>query len=84
MEGRACAGVKLEDSEALGSGDSGKELLRHLLKEKSPSATTTPPLPPHPPHGGAHRQMSIDSVRSEDEDGFHNNTVRTTDESVSI
>lgn len=76
VEGRACAGVKLEDSEALGSGDSGKELLRHLLKEKSPSATTTPPLPPHPPHGGAHRQMSIDSVRSEDEDGFHNNTVR--------
>ncbi|XP_055086131.1 histone-lysine N-methyltransferase 2C-like isoform X4 [Periophthalmus magnuspinnatus] len=70
VEGGACSGgVKMEDSEA---GDSGKELLRHLLKEKSPSATP----PPSTPHGGAVRQMSVDSARSEEEEGYPNNSGR--------
>lgn len=79
VEARPCSGgVKMEDSETA-AGDGGKELLRHLLKEKSPSATP-PPSAPHwgavPLHTGAVRQMSVDSVRSEEEDGFLNNSGR--------
>ncbi|XP_023181708.1 histone-lysine N-methyltransferase 2C-like isoform X7 [Xiphophorus maculatus] len=81
MEARPCRGipVKLEEageecfsSPASHGGDGGKELLRHLLRDKtSPITMTTPSRP------AAHRQLSNDGVRSEEEDepGFHGNMV---------
>ena len=54
------------------AGDAGKELLRHLLKDKaSAAAQATPPC----------RQLSNDSLRSEEEEGpavpgSHNSVVR--------
>ncbi|XP_061522122.1 histone-lysine N-methyltransferase 2C-like isoform X2 [Phycodurus eques] len=66
----ACGGnpVKLECASPLyggRGGDLGKELLRHLLKEKNSPAKTPSPS----------RQLSGESARSKDEDGagFHGN-----------
>ncbi|XP_072769606.1 histone-lysine N-methyltransferase 2C-like [Nerophis lumbriciformis] len=65
-----CGGdpVKLECASPLHvGGDVGKELLRHLLKEKaSPAKTPSPTTHALPP---VHHQLSTDSVRSEEEDG---------------
>ncbi|XP_042370329.1 histone-lysine N-methyltransferase 2C-like, partial [Plectropomus leopardus] len=47
-------------------GDGGKELLRHLLKDKTSPATTPSPTAQTPP--AARRQLSNDSVRSEEDD----------------
>ncbi|KAM9839742.1 histone-lysine N-methyltransferase 2C-like [Aulostomus maculatus] len=48
-------------------GDGGKELLRHLLKEKTlPSKTPSPTSQIQPP---ARQQLSVESIRSEGEDG---------------
>lgn len=57
-------------------GDGGKELLRHLLKEKTSPPTTPSPTRQTPPT--ARRQLSNESVRSEEEDrpGSHGNMVR--------
>ncbi|XP_078100895.1 histone-lysine N-methyltransferase 2C-like isoform X2 [Sander vitreus] len=80
-EGGACSGggVKMEacGGDAVFSpsppygGDGGKELLRHLLKDKTSPATTPSPTGQAPPT--ARRQLSNDSVRSEDDD--HGNMV---------
>lgn len=62
-------------SSPLQGGDAGKELLRHLLKDKaSPAPTPSPPCQAPPP---ARRQLSNESVRSEEEDrlGSHGNTM---------
>lgn len=45
-------------------GDGGKELLRHLLKDKTSPATTPTGLAPP-----ARRQLSTDSIQSEEEEG---------------
>lgn len=83
-EGGAYGGsvVKMEEGGGEGfsslsplhGGDRGKELLRHLLKDKSSPSTTPSPTG----HAPAHRQLSNDGVRSEEEDGpgSHGNTVR--------
>nr|XP_029131590.1 LOW QUALITY PROTEIN: histone-lysine N-methyltransferase 2C-like [Labrus bergylta] len=79
----ACGGgvVKMEEGGADGfsspSGDGGKELLRHLLKDKGSPTTTQPPSGQAPPT--ACRQLSSESVRSEEEDrpGSHGNVVMT-------
>lgn len=76
----ACGGgmVKMEEGEGFCSsplhgggkeGDGGKELLRHLLKDKASPATMPSP--------SARRQLSNESVRSEEEDGpgSHGNMV---------
>lgn len=89
-EGGACGGrvVKMEEGSGEGfpspsplhgggkDGDGGKELLRHLLKDKTSPATTPSPTGQAPPT--ARRQLSNESVRSEEEDrpGFRGNMVR--------
>ncbi|XP_041823896.1 histone-lysine N-methyltransferase 2C-like isoform X4 [Melanotaenia boesemani] len=72
--------VKMEESggdgfsSPLQGGDGGKELLRHLLKDKTSSATT--PSPTRQAPLTAQRQLSNDSIRSdEDGPGFHGNMV---------
>lgn len=57
-------------------GDAGKELLRHLLKDKMSPANTPSPTPQA--LLAARRQLSSDSIRSEEEDrpGSHGNMVR--------
>ncbi|TDG97613.1 hypothetical protein EPR50_G00228120 [Perca flavescens] len=80
-EGGACGGgrVKMEacGGDAVFSpsppygGDGGKELLRHLLKDKTSPATTPSPTGQAPPT--ARRQLSNESVRSEEDD--HGNMV---------
>ncbi len=57
-------------------GDAGKELLKHLLKDKTSRAATPSPTSQAPPT--AHRQLSSESVRSEEEDrpDSHGNMVR--------
>ncbi|KAM9332683.1 histone-lysine N-methyltransferase 2C-like [Pholidichthys leucotaenia] len=75
-EGRACGGVvKMEvGAPPPQGGDAGKELLRHLLKEKTCPNNTPPPQAPPP----AHRQPSNDSVQSEVEEdgsGYHGDMV---------
>lgn len=57
-------------------GDGGKELLRHLLKDKTSPATTPSPTIQAPPIPRC--QLSNESVRSEEEDrpGSHGNMVR--------
>lgn len=74
MEMRTCGGgvVKMEEggdgfSSSLQGGDRGKELLRHLLKEKASPASTPSPTRHAPPP--ACRQLSNDSLRSEEEEG---------------
>lgn len=77
LEAGPCGGVVIEVDETQGSrfsspssppqgGDGSKELLRHLLKDKTSHANMSPsrqtPLTPH-------RQLSVDSVRSEEEEG---------------
>lgn len=56
-------------------GDGSKELLRHLLKDKTSHIMTLPTsrIPP-----AAHRQSSNDSIHSEEDDrpGSHGNIVR--------
>lgn len=84
-----CGGrvVKMEDGAGEGfsssplqgggkDGDGGKELLKHLLKDKTSPATTPSPTSQAPPT--ACRQLSCESVRSEEEDrpGSHGNMVR--------
>nr|XP_046227874.1 histone-lysine N-methyltransferase 2C-like isoform X2 [Scatophagus argus] len=92
-DGGACGGgvVKLEEGMGEGfsspsllheggkDGDGGKELLRHLLKDKTSPATTPSPTDQAPTT--THRQLSIESVRSEEEDrpGSHGNTVYSPD-----
>lgn len=89
-EGGACGEgvVKMEEGEGEGfstpsphhvggkDGDGGKELLRHLLKDKTSPASTPSPTSQAPPP--ARRQLSSESVRSEEEDrpGSHGNMVR--------
>lgn len=85
QEGRACGGgmVKMEEelsssSPLQGGGkdtDGGKELLRHLLKDKISPTTTPSPTQALPT---ARRQLSNESVRSEEEDraGSQGNMVR--------
>lgn len=87
-EGGACGGgvVKMEEGEGFSSpsplhgggkdGDAGKELLRHLLKDKTSPTATPSPNSQAPPI--ARRQLSSESVRSEEEDrpGSHGNMVR--------
>lgn len=89
-EGGACGGgvVKMEEGGVEGfsspsplqgggkDGDGGKELLRHLLKDKTSPATTPSPTAQATPT--ARRQLSNESVRSEEEDrpGSHSNVVR--------
>lgn len=81
MEARPCRGipVKVEEagedcfsSPASHGGDGGKELLRLLLRDKTSPVTMTTPSRP-----AAHRQLSNDGVRSEEEDepGFRGNMV---------
>nr|XP_054592167.1 histone-lysine N-methyltransferase 2C isoform X4 [Nothobranchius furzeri] len=82
VEAGSCGGgmVKMEvdgaASSPLQSGDVGKELLRHLLKDKtSPLTALTAARQAHPI---AHRQLSSDSLRSEEEEpGSHGNMVMT-------
>ncbi|XP_043959917.1 histone-lysine N-methyltransferase 2C isoform X2 [Gambusia affinis] len=85
MEARPCRGipVKVEEagedcfsSPASHGGDGGKELLRHLLRDKTSPVTMTTPSRP-----AAHRQLSNDGVRSEEEDepGFRGNMVPLVD-----
>ncbi|KAK2859759.1 hypothetical protein Q5P01_004379 [Channa striata] len=89
-EGRACGGgVKMEEDggDGLSSpspGDVGKELLRHLLKDKTSPANT--PSPTTQALLAAHRHLSSDSVRSEDEDrpGSHGNLVSTDNPSLDL
>lgn len=89
-EGGACGGGMVKMEEAAGEelfspshlhgggkdGDGGKELLRHLLKDKFSPATTPSPTAQAPPT--AHHQLSNESVRSKEEDrpGCHGNMVR--------
>ncbi|XP_034415694.1 histone-lysine N-methyltransferase 2C-like isoform X10 [Cyclopterus lumpus] len=85
-EGGACWGgtVKVEEghgdgffpSSSLHGGDGGKELLRHLLKDKM-SPAKMPPSPTSQAPPIARRQLSNESVRSEEEDrtGSHVNVV---------
>lgn len=56
-------------------GDAGKELLRHLLKDKASQSNTLSPTCQGPLT--ACRQLSSDSIRSEEEDrpGSHGNVV---------
>lgn len=58
------------------AGDAGKELLRHLLRDKTSPANTPSPITQAPPI--ARRQLSSDGCRSEEEDapGSHGNMVR--------
>lgn len=58
------------------SGDAGKELLRHLLKDKMSPANTPSPIPQA--LLAARRHLSSDSIRSEEEDrpGSQGNMVR--------
>ncbi|GAA6231360.1 histone-lysine N-methyltransferase 2C-like isoform X3, partial [Lates japonicus] len=88
-EGGACGGgvVKMEEGGVEGfsspsplhgggkDGDGGKELLRHLLKDKTSPATT--PLPTGQATPTARCQLSNESIRSEEEDrpGSHSNVV---------
>ncbi|XP_068593242.1 histone-lysine N-methyltransferase 2C-like isoform X2 [Cebidichthys violaceus] len=75
-EGGACGGglVKMEEGDgffppsSLHGGDTGKELLRHLLKDKMSPTGQAPPTA---------RQLSNESARSEEEDGpgSHGNVV---------
>lgn len=65
--------VKMEEGVSEGfstsplhGGDGGKELLRHLLKDKTSPANTPSPSNQVPP---ARRQLSSESVRSEEEEG---------------
>ncbi|XP_035533246.1 histone-lysine N-methyltransferase 2C-like, partial [Morone saxatilis] len=88
-EGGACGGgvVKMEDGgvggfsspSPLHGGDGGKELLRHLLKDKTSPAATPSPTGQAPP--SARRQLSNESARSEEEDrpGSHGNMVNSPD-----
>ncbi|XP_044195043.1 histone-lysine N-methyltransferase 2C-like isoform X6 [Thunnus albacares] len=82
----ACSGgmVKMEEGDGFCSsplhgggkeGDGGKELLRHLLKDKASPATTPSPTGQVPP--AARRQLSNESIRSEEEDrpGSHGNVM---------
>lgn len=57
-------------------GDTGKELLRHLLRDKTSPANTPSPTAQAPPM--ARRQLSSDSIRSEEDDtlGSHGNMVK--------
>lgn len=83
-ESRPCGGgvVKMEDGgvEGLSSpsplhgGDAGKELLRHLLKDKTSPATT--PSPTRQGLPTVHRPLSNESIRSEEEDSSYSNMVR--------
>ncbi|KAM7369521.1 hypothetical protein PAMP_010840 [Pampus punctatissimus] len=80
-----CVGgvVKIEEGEDFSTplhgggkeGDGGKELLRHLLKDKASPATTPSPTSQAPP--AARRQVSSENIRSEEEDGpvSHGNMV---------
>ncbi|KAM4718655.1 histone-lysine N-methyltransferase 2C-like isoform 3-T3 [Anableps anableps] len=88
MEARPCRGIPVKVEEGGGDcfsspasqvGDGGKELLRHLLRDKTSPVTTPSPTRPAPPT--AHRQLSSDSVRSEEEEepGFHDTTVALAD-----
>lgn len=56
-------------------GDGSKELLRHLLRDKTSPAST--PSPTGQAALAARRQLSNDSVRSEEEErpGSHSNMV---------
>ncbi|XP_031616289.2 histone-lysine N-methyltransferase 2C isoform X5 [Oreochromis aureus] len=86
-EGRACGAgvVKMEEGGAEPfsptsphqGGDAGKELLRHLLRDKTSPANTPLPITQAPPI--ARRQLSSDGCRSEEEDvpGSHGNMVAT-------
>ncbi|XP_040921273.1 histone-lysine N-methyltransferase 2C isoform X2 [Toxotes jaculatrix] len=79
-EGGACGGgvVKMDESGGEGfsspsplhgggkDGDGGKELLRHLLKDKTSPATTPSPTGKATPT--ARRQLTNESARSEEED----------------
>ncbi|KAM8731510.1 histone-lysine N-methyltransferase 2C isoform 5-T5 [Acanthopagrus schlegelii] len=92
-EGGACGGgvVKMEEGGGEGfsspsplhgggkDGDAGKELLRHLLKDKTSPTPTPSPNNQAPPT--ACRQLSNESVRSEEEDrpGSHGNMVNSPD-----
>lgn len=67
----ACGGgaVKMEEgvvSPSCKEGDGGKELLRHLLKDKGSPSTTSSPT--GQAALAARRQLSNESVQSEDED----------------
>lgn len=89
-EGGVCGGDTVKTEESVGEepsspsslpgggkdGDGGKELLRHLLKDKTSPGPTLSPTSQAPPT--ARRQLSSDSVRSEEEDrpGSHGNMVR--------
>lgn len=90
-EGGACGGgvVKMEEVSCEGllsptPGDAGKELLRHLLKDKTSPANTPSPTPQAPLT--ARRQLSSDSIRSEEEDrpGSHGNMVRGTNNEFNL
>jgi hypothetical protein len=85
VEGAVCGGgvLKRENGGQMTSsplhggaaGDAGKELLRHLLKDKASAAAQAPPTC---------RQLSNDSLRSEEEEGpagpgSHNSLVRGAD-----
>lgn len=86
-EGGACGAgvVKMEEGGAEPfsptsphqGGDAGKELLRHLLRDKTSPANTPSPITQAPPI--ARRQLSSDGCRSEEEDvpGSHGNMVAT-------
>lgn len=86
MEVGPCGGgvMKMEEargyrlsspSSPLQGGEGGKELLRHLLKEKTSPANMPSPTRQTPPT--AYRQLSTDSVGSEKDEGTgcHGNTV---------
>ncbi|MEQ2221092.1 hypothetical protein ILYODFUR_012128 [Ilyodon furcidens] len=88
MEAQACRRnpVKMEEGgcdnfspPASQGGDGGKELLRHLLRDKT--SPVTMPSPTRHTQPTAHRQLFNDSVRSVEKDGsgFHFNTVALTD-----
>ncbi|XP_014874682.1 histone-lysine N-methyltransferase 2C isoform X3 [Poecilia latipinna] len=84
MEAQPCQGIPVKVEEAgedcfssptSHGGDGGKELLRHLLRDKTSPVTMTTPSRP-----AAHCQLSNDGVRSEeDEPGFHGNMVPLVD-----
>ncbi|KAK5598950.1 hypothetical protein CRENBAI_001509 [Crenichthys baileyi] len=88
MEAQACRRnpVKMEEGgcdnfspPASQGGDGGKELLRHLLRDKT--SPVTMPSPTRHTQPTAHRQLFNDSVRSVEKDGsgFHFSTVALTD-----